>query len=178
MPKEMAALVAVWATGACSDLPTSAGPDGSRALVPVVLEGATRSMEQLAFEVLEGLQDGDARRLERVRLTEYEHNQLVYPQLPASAPEANHPAALAWSNIQLRNQRALGRLMHAYRGRTLSLLGIECLQDTQVFRSFRVHADCRVRLTVDRKEVEPVQFFKYVLDWDGQFKIFRYYDDD
>jgi hypothetical protein len=171
------ALTVACGSAACSELPAGPAPDGSRSVAPVVLYGATASLQQLAFEALEGLQHGDVARLERVRLTEYEHNELVYPELPASAPEANHPADLAWGNIQLRNNRAVGRLLARYRGHSLSLLGIECLKDTEVFRSFRVHRDCWVSFTVDREAVPPVQLFKYVLDWEGQFKIFRYYDD-
>ena len=126
---------------------------------------------------LEGLSSGDVRRLERIRLTEYEHNQLVYPQLPASAPEVNHPADLAWANIQRRNDRARGRLLASYRGHGLSLLGIECRAEPEYFPSFRVLRDCWVSFTVDREPVDPVQLFRYILDWDGQHKIFRYYDD-
>jgi hypothetical protein len=31
---------------------------------------------------------------------------------------------------------------------------------------------------MDREHVGEEQFFKYVLDWNGQYKIFRYYDPD
>ncbi|MDX1393205.1 MAG: hypothetical protein R3195_02395 [Gemmatimonadota bacterium] len=170
--------VAVSLLAGCSSSPGGLDSDGSRSLLPVVLQGATESIEQLAFEALEGLSAGDVGRLERIRLTEYEHNQLVYPQLPASAPEVNHPADLAWGNIQRRNHRARGRLIYKYGGHALSLLGVECRADPEYFRSFRVLRDCWVSFTVDRERVDPVQLFKYVLDWDGQFKIFRYYDDD
>lgn len=162
----------------CSQPPSGPPAAGSNSVVPVVLEGAVGSIQQLAYEALEGLSTGDVQRLERIRLTEYEHNELVWPQLPASAPEANHPVALAWENIERRNRRARGRLVAKYRGAELSLLGVECLRDTEVFESFRVLQDCWVSLTVRRQRAEPLQLFKYVIDWNGQFKIFRYYDDD
>ncbi len=38
--------------------------------------------------------------------------------------------------------------------------------------------DCWVGFTVDGHPEPPQQLFKYVVDWDGQFKIFRYYDPD
>ena len=158
---------------------TPVGPERPTAasVGPVVLVGAVGSLEQLAFETLEGLSVGDVSRLERIRLSEFEHNELVWPELPASAPEVNHPVDLAWANIELRNRRARTRLLGWYGGRRLSLLGVECRLADEVFPSFRVLRDCWVSFTSDREEMAPVQFFKYAIDWNGQFKIFRYYDD-
>jgi len=36
---------------------------------------------------------------------------------------------------------------------------------------------CWVTFNSDHERVDTVQFFKYAIDWNGQFKIFRYYDD-
>jgi hypothetical protein len=165
------AAVGCESTPAAPDRPTAAS------VSPVVLIGAVASLEQLAFETLEGLAVGDEARLERIRLTEYEHNELVWPELPASAPEVNHPVDLAWANIELRNHRARRRLLIRYGGRRLSLLGIDCRLPDEVFPSFRVLKDCWISFSSDHEEMEPVQFFKYAIDWNGQFKIFRYYDD-
>lgn len=46
-----------------------------------------------------------------------------------------------------------------------------------MFPSFRVLRDCRVSFSSDHEEMEPVRFFRYAIDWNGQLKIFRYYDD-
>lgn len=155
------------------------GPDrpGSASVAPVVLVGAVGSLEQLAFETLAGLVNEDVARLEGIRLTEYEHNELVWPELPASAPEVNYPVDFAWANIQVRNLRARQRQLARFGGHRLSLIGVECRLPDEVFPSFRVLRDCWVTFTVDQEQVDTVQFFKYAIDWDGQFKIFRYYDD-
>ena len=165
---------------ACGTAPT--GPDlesqPAPSLGPVELEGSVASLEQLAFEALEGLADGDRDRMERIRLTAYQHNVLVWPELPASAPEVNYPVDLAWANISRRNERAVGRLLGMYEGRVLSLMSVECRDGVDEFPSFVVYRDCWVSLMVDRARVETRQLFKYVLDWNGQHKIFRYYDPD
>jgi hypothetical protein len=165
--------------GACSgSTGPDTGPDPAPSLTSLRLEGAVGSLQQLAFVALEGVATGDRARLEGVRLTEYQHNVLVWPELPASRPEANYPVDWAWQNISVRNHRALGRLVARYEGHNLSLLGVECREDPELFASFRVLKDCWVTYLMDRERAGEEQFFKYVLDWNGQYKIFRYYDPD
>ncbi len=163
---------------ACTDLPSApeATPEGS--VTPVILDGAVASLEQLAFETLEAITAVDRDRLDRLRLSEYQHNQLVWPQLPASEPEANYPVDFAWKNIELRNRRAVGRLLWDFGGHEMALLGVECRAEPEYFASFRVLKDCWVSFTLDREQTAPQQFFRYVLDWGGQFKVFRFYDPD
>lgn len=174
----VAGLVVLGSVGiACADLP-AAPPESTGSVGPVILDGAVASLQQLAFETLEGLSSNDRGRLERLRLTEYQHNQLVWPQLPASRPEANYPVEFAWKNIQLRNRRALNRLLWDFGGHELALLGVECRDEPERFAGFRVLKDCWVSFTLDREAAEPQQLFRYVLDWDGQYKVFRFYDPD
>lgn len=168
----------LWA--GCSDGP--AGPEldtsDARSETRIALDGAVGSIEQLAFVALSGLASADTARLQGIVLTELEHNELVWPELPASAPEVNFPVDFAWSNIQLRNRRAIGRLVARYNGHRLSLHDVACHEEPEVFSRFRVLKDCRVTFVVDGTIRETRQIFRYVLDWGGQFKIFRYYDSD
>lgn len=175
-----AVLLVVSLGAGCSELPAApdASPGGAGSVGPVVLDGAVASLEQLAFETLEGITANDRARLERLRLTEYQHNELVWPQLPASRPEANYPVDFAWQNIELHNRRAVNRMLWDFGGHQLALLGVECRAEPEFFESFRVLRDCWVSFTLDREEAAPQQFFRYVLDWDGQYKVFRFYDPD
>lgn len=139
------------------------------------LPGSVSSLEQLASEVLAGLAAADTSRLDALRLTEREHNEIVWPELPAARPEANFPVDIAWMNISNRNRVALRRLFAVYGGHSLHLVGVECRGETQEFESFEVHTDCRVTLLRDRVRLPPQRIFKDVLDRDGELKIFRYY---
>lgn len=167
-------------TSACaSPLATETPPvEPVRSETAVRLEGAVGSLQQLAFETLEGLSSRDTARLERIRLTEYEHNELVWPELPASAPEVNYPVDLAWQNISIRNLRARERLFWKYAEHRLMLHDVDCREEPETFPSFTVHKDCWVQFSVEGGQPVWQQFFRYALDWQGQYKIFRYYDDD
>ncbi|WP_419949935.1 hypothetical protein [Candidatus Palauibacter sp.] len=154
-------------SGSCVDASSS---EGRR------LPGSAGSLAELATTVLVGLAAADTLGLESVRLTEVEHNELVWPELPASAPEVNYPVDLAWKNIRTRNRAALSDLFGVYEERELRFVDAECRGPTEAFASFVVHTDCWVTLERDGQLVPPQQIFKDVLDWDGELKIFRYYE--
>lgn len=165
----LAALVVVGVTlvAGCAD--RAAGDEAQR------LTGSADSPVELARRVLDGLSAGDTAQLSSVRLSEREHNELVWPKLPASAPEADFPVDLAWQNIQLRNSDAQSSLTAQYAGHALSLEYVECRGDPRRFDGFLVLTDCYVGFRDGPDSVVERQLFKDVLNMDGEHKIFRYY---
>jgi len=144
---------------------------------PSRFDEASPSLEALGREILAALAGGDGGALERFRLTEREHNEVVWPELPASAPHVNFPVGYAWLNIQNRNRRALARLLDQYAGRTHRFESVDCRGKEQRFQSFEVLTDCYVVFTIDGRSAPlEAQIFKDVLIRGGGFKIFRYYD--
>lgn len=154
---------------ACGDVPVTAR----------AFPGSSPSLEKLGAEVLGALSRGDVAALEGFRLTEAEHNEQVWPELPASAPEVNFPEDLAWANIETRDRSALGRILPFYRDNETSYEATECRGDRERFRTFTVLTDCWVLFTVtaEPSRVLEAQLFKDVLVRGGGHKIFRYYDD-
>ena len=134
-------------------------------------------MDALARDALRGLAASDTERLNDLRLTEPEHNEVVWPELPAGAPEIGFPVDFAWRNIQLRNNAALRRIGGWYGANPVRHQATECRGATQEFAAFRVHTDCWVLLLTTHGELLEAQIFKDVLERDGGFKIFRYYDE-
>ncbi|MCG8469333.1 MAG: hypothetical protein MJB57_14185 [Gemmatimonadetes bacterium] len=139
-----------------------------------VLHGSASTLAELTTEVLAGLASADTSRLERLRLTETEHNEMVWPELPAS--QGNFPLDFAWRNISMRNAAARGELLGELGGHELDFVDVECRGQTRTFASFRVHTDCWVLLRRDGEQLPAQQLFKDVLDWDGELKVFRYYE--
>ena len=142
--------------------------------------GSAGSLDQVGSEALDAIARDDLDALERLRLTEAEHNSVVWPELPAAA--AGYPLDLAWRNIQLRNQRALPRAASVLRSvfrraGEPRFQGVSCEGETQAFETFVVHTDCYVRFRADDADYR-VQLFKDVLERNGGYKVFRYYDED
>lgn len=142
-------------------------------------ENAQPSIEHLGRNVLAALARQDTAVLQSFRLTEREHNDVVWPELPASAPEVNYPLDLAWENIELRNWRGLQRIMPLYANRQLGFEGVECRGQPEAFETFVVETDCYVVFGVDASPQRwEAQIFKDALRRGGGFKIFRYYDEE
>lgn len=140
---------------------------------------AQPTLDALGRHVLHALVRQDTSALERVRLTEREHNEEVWPELPASAPEVNFPIDYAWTNIQNRNRRSLGRILPLLADRTLGYQGVECRGETETFDTFVVHTDCYVIFSVDEGPLRwEIQAFKDAIERAGGYKIFRYYDQE
>ncbi|MEQ9398632.1 MAG: hypothetical protein RJQ04_05640 [Longimicrobiales bacterium] len=173
----MAAIGAALAltAGACSD--ATAGGFG--------FPGAAPSLDALGRATLQAVVQGDTARLDGFRLTRQEHNDVVWPELPASAPEVGMPVDLVWADIERRNDRALNRILPALAGRRLDYVGTSCRGGLQAFGSFHVLTDCWVTFDApDRAGEGPVavprfevQFFKDVLVRDAGYKVFRYYEE-
>lgn len=170
------ALLAIGAPAACGD----AGPVHEVGSDPSLrFEGAAPSLDDLGVSVLSALSSGDAGELDRFRLTAHEHNDVVWPELPASAPEVNFPIDYAWQNIQVRNRRGLDRILPLYADRDLTFQRVECRGPTERFATFEVMTDCWVMFEQkgDRTGYEA-QIFKDVLARGGGYKVFRYYDEE
>lgn len=157
--------------GACD------APGGPEESAPRAFAGSAGSVREIAERTLEGLTSRDTVELRRLRLSGTEHNEVVWPELPAARNGSNFPVDYAWTNIQLRNRRALARLFPRLAGAETRLIGTECRGAVQAFETFRVHTDCWVRFaTDDGREIEA-QLFKDVLEREGGFKVFRFYEE-
>ena len=167
-------VLAVLLVGACggSGEPTGEG-EGAQRVAP--FPGSAVSLDDLGRTVLRALAAGDREALGRVRLGEREHNEVVWPELPAARPEVNFPVDFAWENIQRRNARELERALPWYLGRDLEHVRVECRGGLEVFETFRVHRDCWVVFRAGDAGVLEVQLFKDGLERGGGYKIFRLY---
>ena len=140
--------------------------------------GSAVSLDELGREVLDALARDDRDALARFRLTETEHNTVVWPELPAAQGPSPFPIDLAWQNIQLRNGRAIPRAARIVRGaQPLEFESVLCAGEVAAFETFSVHTDCYTHFR-SRGGRYRLQLFKDVLERGGGFKIFRYYDED
>ena len=176
--------LSVVAVGACGPSEPAAGPLEDVSDVVVVdtslrFGDSVDSLEELGLHVLDALTSGDRDALEDVRLTEYEHNEVVWPELPAAAPEVNYPVDYAWENIENRNRRGITRLLPFFGGGDHALQSVECRGERETFDTFHVDTDCWVVFSSNASlELREVQLFRDVLVRGGGMKIFRYYDEE
>lgn len=135
------------------------------------------ALTALGDSVLQALVAGDTAALRRLRLTEQVHSETVWPQLPASDPALNFSAEMAWQNIEMRNYRAIARLLPRYRGRQLAYRGTECRGPEEKYQGFTIRSDCWVQYRDSAGSEHEMQLFKHVLTRSEGLRLFRYYED-
>ena len=166
------AVLSLAALGGCSE-----GPPPRSDAAELRLEGAAETLDGLGRMVLGALVRADTLALASVRLTEQEHNEVVWPELPAARPEVNFPLDFAWTNIELRDRRSVSRLLPVFHELDVRFRGVQCRGGIQTFDSFRVLTDCWTLFDVEGREGPfEAQLFKDVVVRGGGHKIFRYYD--
>lgn len=140
---------------------------------PEAFSGWVATLEELGRRALAGVVAGDTTSLERIRLNEYEHNEVIYPEFPATE---SFPVEMAWQNIELRNYRDLSRQLAWFAGEPVEYRETFCRGETQEYRSFVALTDCWIAF--DHAEHGPlrVQLFKDVVVRGGRHKLVRYYD--
>lgn len=141
------------------------------------LTGGTATLEELGDAVWTALVREDIAALDLLRLSELEHNELVWPeQTPAREASAAANLDHWWSNIQVRNRAAVMDLLRRHGGSDGTLEGVECVGETREYASFQALTDCRL-LVRDAERREAVEAFRYVIRMDGRHKVVRYYED-
>lgn len=140
--------------------------------------GSADSLDELGREVLDAFRRGDREALENFRLSETQHNTVIWPELPAAQGSSPYPTDLAWQNIQLRNGRSIPRAADVLEwARPLEFDSVECFGELETFETFSAHTDCYTHFHSRGREYR-LQLFKDVLVRHGGYKIFRYYDED
>lgn len=107
------------------------------------LTGGARSIDELTARFVAAVSAGDTAAMHRLRVSAWEHNAIMWPELPAS--RLNHPVETAWRNVDARSVRDATLIVAEYAGDVYDVLGTSC-RDTTDYASFRIHRDCRVTL--------------------------------
>lgn len=146
---------------------------GAAAETERTLSGGLPSLDRLGDAAWEALAAGDTARMERLRLTEREHNERVWPALPAARPEIGMPVDFAWKSLQMRNHWDRARLLERFRGSAARVREVRCAS-VRDYPNLRVHSGCVVHLREPSGVERSVRIFKDAVELQGEWKLFRY----
>jgi len=135
------------------------------------------ALDRLGRTVLHALIDGDTAALERIRITEYEHREVIWPELPVGKPPSNFPVDIAWENIQVRNRAAVPHLIAYFRRAPVDLVRTECRGPTRRFERFHVLTGCVLVVREADGAMRDHRVFEEVVVLDGELRVVRYYAD-
>lgn len=172
------ALAPAACAGADASADASADADASGAPAAAAFDGGgVASLEALGRGVVAALAAGDTAALAAHRVTERDHNELLYPSFPAAREDPPFPAALAWENIQTRNAAALYGWLPAFRRDRPAFAGVECAGVPDRYPTFTIHQDCAVTLRRADGTTGKATLFRSAVEMGGRFKVIRYHRD-
>jgi hypothetical protein len=164
----LACTVATVACGANGDAPNEAAAAGAD------LGGWYSSIPTLVEDALARAAADDMEGLTRLRVTEREHEELLWPAFPASDPALNIPHSFAWSNLQKscwRGQHALVSMLE--RGQW-AVRDIEHPGGIEPYSGFRLHRDTLVQVEGPDGAQRDIHLLGSVVEIDGRFKLLSY----
>jgi len=138
------------------------------------LEPTFDSPESLSRAVLAALEAGDYRTLRSYALSKDEFRLYVWLELPASRPGRNLPLSYVWGDLDQKSTNCLRRLVAGRGGRRHELVRVEFDGETTPYQSFKVHRDARLVVRDEEGQVESVNFFGSIIEWNGRYKLFSY----
>lgn len=112
--------------------------------------------------------------LARFRVSETEHERLLWPSFPSSEPLLNIPHDFAWANLDHRSRRGESALRAQLRDRTWSLVELRFDSGPTFYSSFVLHEGTRATVGNDLGETEEIELLGSVVEYGGLFKLLSY----
>lgn len=153
--------------------PLWAGLSGCADVVQAeAMAGARESPESVARAVLDAIERGSERRLERLLVTREEHRRLLWPELP----ERN---TFPFEYVRLLNvhdtREGIEKALREYGGSDLELLRVEFRKEPERYEDFVLHKGARVwvRRASDGR-VGYIETLDVLVEWNGRWKPLNY----
>ena len=128
--------------------------------------------ETLVRSFLDALTAGDTAALASMIISRAEFAHLYFPSsVIARAPYELDPA-LAWFQVRVENERALGKALRRYAGRALIYVGHDCSPKPAEGAS-RIWTDCVVTYRSESGG-QRARLFTSIIETGGRFKFFSY----
>lgn len=159
----------VVATAAALVAAAACRPAQDRDTSDAAFVGGVASLDELASTMLAAVSAGDTSAMHTLRLSEAEHNELLWPHLPASRPEFNMSVAFAWGNLQRTSVRDAWRIVNDVGGRDWTFVSLDCRKGRTSYGPATVHGDCWVT-AANGPDTQTFKVFGSAVEWGGSFK--------
>jgi hypothetical protein len=137
---------------------------------------AATSVEDLVRQVLAAVDAEDMQGLTDLRVTEREHNELLWPEF--SAKDHNVDLDFAWDMLNTRSHTNQGRTIGTWRGQGLDFTAVRFERGVESYKTFTLHRGTLVAARTAQGGDVDLRFIGSILELDGQFKVLSYKDRD
>jgi len=145
-----------------------------------IVHGGASSVEELVSEFLTALAEKDRDALQRLRFSEAEYREVVYPgevdvgkPFRKSTPEGT---GLAWGMLNTKSQYYQDFLLSSYGGRRFGVVEMKFAQGEKAYAGF--HAFKQLRLTVQSDDGQEAEIRTGSIgEVNGQYKFISFIRD-
>jgi hypothetical protein len=124
--------------------------------------------------VLNGFAQNDFDGLERLRITEREFTDRVWPELPVSASASEYARDYAWRDLTQKSRLYLRQLLAEHGGRRYRLVRVEFTGETTRHRTFAVHRKSRLVVRNTAGDIATLRLLGSVIEAGNRFKVYSF----
>jgi hypothetical protein len=138
------------------------------------LSGGMPTMDSLLEGFVRAVERADTTALGRLSVSAREFADLVYPESRYTSPPYRQSPGFLWSQVVLRSDVGLKRLLDRLGGRRVRMVGYDCDSLGVMEGRNRYWTNCAVRLRTDSAGTTRLRLFGTIIERDGAFKFMSY----
>lgn len=158
----LAMAIALVGSLGCSEV-TNTGPQ---------LSNAQGSPEEVCQAALDALASNDPRAMEALRLSRFEHDSILVPEMPIGRDSTGHKdLEMAWYLLDQRCAKGIRRAIADYGGQRFELISVRFTKPAERHGPLTVHRGTEVRVRDANGDELILGVFGSILQQNGRFKL-------
>lgn len=139
---------------------------------PTLLTNASGSPEEACQRVLDALAISDAEAMHGLRITRYEHDSVLVPNMPiGQADPATTDLGYAWFLLEQNNVKGIRRAITKHGGKSFRVVSVRFTKPSQKHGPVTLHKGTEVTVK-DGEGIEQVlPMFGSIIEHGGRFKV-------
>jgi hypothetical protein len=133
-----------------------------------------RSPDSLVAAFLRAVALRDADALRSLLVNEHEFQHWLWPEFPMSDPAMNVPEGFAWTNLAIKSDKGLRRILRELGGQRLSLTATRFIEEEEKYRSFTIQGGTRIDVLDDQGKSAELAYVGSVVALNGSYKFMSY----
>jgi hypothetical protein len=135
------------------------------------LTNSSASPEDVCQKILGALERQDTLGLLQLRLTKFEHDSLLVPQMPLPPPGVERDMGMAWYMLEQRSMKGIRRALDDYGGQRFSLVKVRFTKPAEKLGYLVAHKGTEVTVRDSTGAEFTLPIFGSILEDNGRFKL-------
>lgn len=116
----------------------------------------------------------DTATLRSLLVTEREFQHWLWPEFPMSDPAMNVPEGFAWTNLAIKSDKGLRRMLRDIGGRRYSITRLRFVEGVEKYASFEVWSGTRMDVLDEQGKARELAYAGSIVALNGTYKFMSY----